>query len=344
MQVLLSAVLSFRVVKQTQTAEKISTNGSVTLTCKSDDYYEYCTWSHVVTGAAVRECNFEWKRKHDRVRKQECHDELESKVSISGNYEAHECGLRIQGVSLEDAGRWNCEMEEYILGRSKGSGTKSSRMFLLKVEAPTTTTTTTTVATTTMLEDTAYHPDYLDYSGSENSGEEKESKEYHDHKEVHQHYDDNYPMTAEVDLHNHDHHSHDEEYLTDGEDPHDELEEHEHNIREHSEAMTEHEFLDHYGANETFIESSRLHVDEAEARDSQLIENSSSSGPVVGIVVGVVVAVLAAAGVVAGVMLFRRRRTTAGVVTMSKILEDSEARGSILEEAEYHPRDRKSVV
>ena len=164
-------------------------------------------------------------------------------------------------------------MEEYILGRSKGSGTKSSRMFLLKVEAPTTTTTTTTVATTTMLEDTAYHPDYLDYSGSENSGEEKESKEYHDHKEVHQHYDDNYPMTAEVDLHNHDHHSHDEEYLTDGEDPHDELEEHEHNIREHSEAMTEHEFLDHYGANETFIESSRLHVDEGEARDSQLIEN-----------------------------------------------------------------------
>lgn len=54
----------------------------------------------------------------------------------------------------------------------------------------------------------------------------------------------------------------------------------------------------------------------------------------VGIVVGVVVAVLAAAGVVAGVMLVRRRRTSAGVVTMSKILEDSEARGSILEEAE----------
>ena len=54
----------------------------------------------------------------------------------------------------------------------------------------------------------------------------------------------------------------------------------------------------------------------------------------VGIVVGVVVAVLAAAGVVAGLMLVRRRRTTAGVVTMSKILEDSEARGSILEEAE----------
>ena len=45
-------------------------------------------------------------------------------------------------------------------------------------------------------------------------------------------------------------------------------------------------------------------------------------------------ALLAAAGVVAGVLVWRRRRNTAGVVTMSKILEDSEARGSILEETE----------
>ena len=49
---------------------------------------------------------------------------------------------------------------------------------------------------------------------------------------------------------------------------------------------------------------------------------------------GVLVALLAAAGVVAGILVFRRRRATAGVVTMSKILEDSEARGSILEETE----------
>ena len=45
-------------------------------------------------------------------------------------------------------------------------------------------------------------------------------------------------------------------------------------------------------------------------------------------------ALVAAAGVVAGVLVWRRRRATAGVVTMSKILEDSEARGSILEETE----------
>lgn len=154
-------------------------------------------------------------------------------------------------------------MEEYKFGGSKGSGTKSSRMFLLKVEAPTTTTTTTTATTTTVLED------YPEYSESENTGDEKDSEEYHDHGEEHNDYDDIYPETSEEDLH-----SHDEEYpLIYGEDPHDVVEEHEHDIREHSEAMTEHEFLDHYGANETLIESSRLHVDELEARDSQLIEN-----------------------------------------------------------------------
>ena len=53
-----------------------------------------------------------------------------------------------------------------------------------------------------------------------------------------------------------------------------------------------------------------------------------------GVTVGVVIAVLAAAGVVAGVVVVRRRRASAGVVTMSKILEDSEARGNILEETE----------
>ena len=44
------------------------------------------------------------------VRKQECHDDLRHKVSITGNYEKHECGLKIGGVELEDAGKWSCEV------------------------------------------------------------------------------------------------------------------------------------------------------------------------------------------------------------------------------------------
>ena len=51
------------------------------------------------------------------VKKQECHGELSHKVSISGNYEAHECGLRIERVNLEDTGRWTCEVTEYCDGK-----------------------------------------------------------------------------------------------------------------------------------------------------------------------------------------------------------------------------------
>ena len=163
-------------------------------------------------------------------------------------------------------------MEEYRFGGSKGSGAKSSKSFRLEVEAPTTTTTTTT--TTSVTEEMHYHPDYLDYSEIETTEENKDSEEsleYHDyygHNE--EHHDEDYPETQDDEHH---HHS-EEQLLQDGED--DELEDQEHEIREHSEAMTEHEFLDHDGANDTFIESSRLHVDEAEARDSQLIENVRS--------------------------------------------------------------------
>ena len=37
----------------------------MTLTCKTDDYYEYCAWRHSGgSGQGLRECHFEWKRKH----------------------------------------------------------------------------------------------------------------------------------------------------------------------------------------------------------------------------------------------------------------------------------------
>ena len=67
---------------------------------------------------------------------------------------------------------------------------------------------------------------------------------------------------------------------------------------------------------------------------SVFILQDNSSGSLVGIIVGVVVGVLAAGGVVTSVLVWKKKRGDAGVVTMSKILEDSEARGSILEEAE----------
>ena len=161
------------------------------------------------------------------------------------------------------------QMEEYKFGGSKGSGAKSNRSLRLEVEAPTTTT-TTSAATTTVTEDyldyVLDHQDYPNYLDGDNRNtaeenrvtEEESSEDPHDHY----YYGEEYPDTSEEDLSS-------EELLHTDDEHHDE----DHEISEHSEAMTEHEYLDHDGANETYIESSRLHVDQAEARDSQLIEN-----------------------------------------------------------------------
>ena len=165
-------------------------------------------------------------------------------------------------------------MEEYKFGGSKGSGAKSTKTFRLEVETPTTTTTTT--AATTVKEDYLDHLDHLDYehededysnyldgantnTAEENRVTEESSEDSHGHEDHYLYYGEEYPETSEEDLGSDEllHHNYDED----------------HEISEHSEAMTEHEYLDHDGANETYIESSRLHVDQAEARDSQLIEN-----------------------------------------------------------------------
>ena len=38
------------------------------------------------------------------------------KVELFGSYERHECGLRVQHLTLRDRGYWYCEMEKYYLG------------------------------------------------------------------------------------------------------------------------------------------------------------------------------------------------------------------------------------
>ena len=46
----------------------VEPGGRVRLLCQADNYYEYCSWRHTNTpytlNKGVRECHFEWKRKH----------------------------------------------------------------------------------------------------------------------------------------------------------------------------------------------------------------------------------------------------------------------------------------
>jgi len=108
---------------------------TVTLVCRTDSYWEYCSWSH-----KQRKCNLEWKYSKGDVVKQDCHGDLDPRLHYSGNYEKHECSITISSLELEDAGLWRCEMESYVLGSSRGY--KSRNKIEVVIEAKTTTGTT----------------------------------------------------------------------------------------------------------------------------------------------------------------------------------------------------------
>ena len=79
---------------------------------------------------------------------QDCHSELKHRVSVQGTYSSHECAIEISGFEARDAGQWTCQMEEYVLGGKRGSGTRDSRAFNVGLLTTTTTTTTSTTPST----------------------------------------------------------------------------------------------------------------------------------------------------------------------------------------------------
>ena len=304
----------------------------MTLLCKTDDYYEYCSWTH-----NRRKCDFEWKRAHvssyeekididlyvqGKVLKQGCHDDLRHRVSIVGHYDNHECGLQIKNFSVdEDAGQWLCEMEEYKFGGSRGHVSKK----YLTVRAPATTTTTTsttteiTRTTTTEEEMTTTEVEMTtdDVTTAIDSddiyGDDGEEVQEEDDQSVEDEEEQDITTEASDD-------NSDEEYDED----------------EYEDIMRILEINGTKTADN--IDSPEQQTDQVNNDDQnfivtdQLLFQPGSS--VVGVVCGVVVAVLATAAVVGAVLVWRRRRRDQGVITMSKILEESEARGAILEEAE----------
>ena len=113
---------------------------TVTLYCKADDFFEYCTWSHKVShGLFVRittrcclnlkkipflkrsYCEFEWKSTPDSVERQRCSVSLARRIRFVGNYPDHECKVELRGVSQErDSGEWECQVESYVWGVGRG--------------------------------------------------------------------------------------------------------------------------------------------------------------------------------------------------------------------------------
>ena len=79
--------------------------------------------------------------------KTECHEKITGRTRVSGDYSKHECAITISAVRLEDAGVWQCELESYVLGGSRGY--KQTQNIRVAVAAPTTSTTSTTSTSST---------------------------------------------------------------------------------------------------------------------------------------------------------------------------------------------------
>jgi len=122
---------------------------TVTLMCRVDDHYEWCKWHH--PGGEF--CDFEWKRKQDNITMQEC-EQLRNRLTFFGDYEKQQCGITFKATE-SDTGIWRCEIEEYKLFGTRGSGRVKEATMNITVQIPTTTlapiTTTTTSTTTTTL-------------------------------------------------------------------------------------------------------------------------------------------------------------------------------------------------
>ena len=117
----------------------VKTGDQFFISCQADSAYEFCKFRSP-TGQF---CDYEWKRNVWNVTQTDC-EGLEDRVTFAGSYEDHECALMVYGAIESDRGLWSCEVESYVLGGGRGSGSMRIGEFNVNVLVPTTTTTSTT--------------------------------------------------------------------------------------------------------------------------------------------------------------------------------------------------------
>ena len=128
---------AFEIIKSSpSTSAKIGSK--VTLSCESDEAYEYCDWwlgeVDPQNPQNTKYCKFEWKSNVKDVRQQNCN--IADKAHFDGDYELNECKLVLKNVETSDSGIWTCRMEKYA---SIGRGTSRNKQLKLEVGSSTNT-------------------------------------------------------------------------------------------------------------------------------------------------------------------------------------------------------------
>ena len=109
----------------------IKQGSSVGLKCQGSESYEYCTWSH-----GSNKCKFEWKRHvtllTGEIRRTYCSNDFNRRLHFVGDYNKHECTVKLTKSRISDHGEWRCTLEKYVLGT--GAGDKATRTFNLTID------------------------------------------------------------------------------------------------------------------------------------------------------------------------------------------------------------------
>ena len=147
---LAGGVASFSIVGVSEHAAPYTAGDTVQLVCRADGWWEYCSWIHGDT-----QCNLQWRYSTGNVTMQGCQSKLAARISIAGDYNNHECSIRIKNVDIRDEGTWKCKMESYVSGI--GRGYTKTRSLVIAIAKKTTTSTTETI-TSTAAPTTTYTP------------------------------------------------------------------------------------------------------------------------------------------------------------------------------------------
>jgi len=133
-----SIVTAFEIVRHQPRTVHLVEGDTLTLLCTSDTYWEWCTFKHY-----GNICDYAWTEANWNVSVQACDDFAGRQVEFHGNYNSHQCGIKLKGVRPEDAGLWSCKMESYHPANKRTSGFIREQTMNVNIRSPTTTSTTT---------------------------------------------------------------------------------------------------------------------------------------------------------------------------------------------------------
>jgi len=85
----------------------------IRLMVTANNYIRKCVWIHTESNKA---CEFRYTHAVNKLVKQNTCvlDDHEGRIHVAGNYDKHECGLKISNAIVNDTGEWRVEVKEYI--------------------------------------------------------------------------------------------------------------------------------------------------------------------------------------------------------------------------------------